>query len=269
MNEVEAYIRKAAQLRGMDPDGVVKAIMTEGGTSDPFRQSRVKKNGVYEPSYGPMQLLIGGEGTGFPRGLGNVALEMGIDPRTNWQGGIDVGLDTVINDGDWGQWYGVADNGLSPTIGLTPNSRALGKRGITLNSNPIASGGYASEGPMQEAHNRVVKPLTGPTNVADRPIADVKPAGTGLAGDLKGLLDKVGDFANTEKGGKAFETLAGAFGGGSSSGSSGAPEIAPSNLGASIASEQAARASSAQMLMSQILQKRRKAGGVPGLSLMG
>ena len=67
-DEMVAYIRQAASKRGMDPDKVVRALKTEGLGRDIW-QSNVRKNGVREPSYGPMQMLVGGKGTGFPEGL--------------------------------------------------------------------------------------------------------------------------------------------------------------------------------------------------------
>ena len=71
---IEAYIRQAAIARGIDPDIAVRVARSEGGLSDPVRQSDVVKGGVREQSYGPFQLYMAG-------GLGSRALAAGIDPR--------------------------------------------------------------------------------------------------------------------------------------------------------------------------------------------
>lgn len=82
--EIADYIRQSAAARGIDPDIALRVAMSEGGLKDPVRQSEVVKNGVREASYGPFQLYMGG-------GLGNKALEAGIDPRdpNQWRAGVD------------------------------------------------------------------------------------------------------------------------------------------------------------------------------------
>lgn len=251
MNEVEAYLRQAALLRGMDPDAVIRVVNTEGGVNDPFRQSLVKKGNLQEPSYGPLQLLIGGAGTGFPEGLGNQALKAGIDPRKDWKGGIDFGLDTAAREG-WGQWYGPKNAGLDRWYGL----KGAKPRGISL-------AGMPADGPKgQEMYPMAAPALPPPRNIADRfvkgvnDVIDSKPVQ-----DFSGFLSKLNGGAD----GTGFADLAAAFGGGSSGSS--APQIQPSGLGAAVSNEIAAKSSSAAALMQEILKKRR--GGTPGLSLMG
>lgn len=107
---IEAYIRHAAQKRGIDPEIALKVAMSEGGVSDPTRQSDVVKNGVREQSYGPFQLYMNG-------GLGNEALAAGIDPRKDWQGGIDFALDKAAQGG-WGPWYGAEKVGVTGRMGI-------------------------------------------------------------------------------------------------------------------------------------------------------
>ena len=107
---IEAYIRHAAKQRGIDPDTAVKVAMSEGGVTDPTRQSDVVKDGVREQSYGPFQLYMNG-------GLGNEALAAGIDPRTDWKGGINFALDKA-KEGGWGPWYGAAKVGVGERDGL-------------------------------------------------------------------------------------------------------------------------------------------------------
>lgn len=109
---IEAYIRQAAIARGMNPDVAVRVAKSEGGLTDPVRQSDFVKNGQREPSYGPFQLYMGG-------GLGNKALEAGIDPRdpNQWQRGVDFALDNAKKSG-WGQWYGAARAGIGNSEGI-------------------------------------------------------------------------------------------------------------------------------------------------------
>lgn len=145
--EVEAYIRQAAVARGMDPDKVMDVVLTEGGPEslrDPFRQSRVpikNKQGQvigYERSYGPLQLFIDG-------GVGNRAIASGKDPRKDWRGGIDVGLDVAAEDGSWKQWYGPQNAGLPLDWGL-PGSKALARHGASASAGraPAAIAGIGS-----------------------------------------------------------------------------------------------------------------------------
>lgn len=119
MTPLEEYIRKAAAARGIDPEIAVRVARSEGGLHDPIRQSGVMKNGVREPSYGPFQLLVGGNGTNFPEGLGNRALAAGIDPRNpnDAYRGIDFALDEASKKG-WGQWYGAKAAGLDNYAGI-------------------------------------------------------------------------------------------------------------------------------------------------------
>ena len=109
---IEAYIRQAAIARGIDPDIAVRVARSEGGLTDPVRQSDVVRNGVREQSFGPFQLYMAG-------GLGNRALAAGIDPRDpdQWQAGVDFALDEAKRAG-WGQWYGAAKAGIGNRTGL-------------------------------------------------------------------------------------------------------------------------------------------------------
>lgn len=115
---IEAYIRHAAAKRGIDPDTAIKVAMSEGGVSDPFRQSDVVKDGVREQSYGPFQLYMNG-------GLGNEALAAGIDPRQDWKGGIDFALDKAKELG-WGPWYGAKKVGITGRDGIGQGSGPSG-----------------------------------------------------------------------------------------------------------------------------------------------
>lgn len=149
----EQYIRQAAIARGIDPDIAVRVARSEGGVND-YIQSKVRKNGVQEPSYGPFQLLVGGQGTIFPEGMGNQMIrETGLDPRdpNNAHASIDFALDQAKNKG-WGQWYGAKAIGVTGKHGIgsqvaaqqssapqasgTP-APAMGEP-ITVGSSPVA-----------------------------------------------------------------------------------------------------------------------------------
>ncbi|MET0651206.1 MAG: hypothetical protein ABWY63_01725, partial [Hyphomicrobiaceae bacterium] len=110
--EIETYIRTAAVRAGIDPDIAVAVAKSEGGLTNPVRQSDFRKNGVREPSYGPFQLYMGG-------GLGNRALEAGIDPRNpaQWREAIDFALEEAAKKG-WGQWYGAKRVGIGEYEGI-------------------------------------------------------------------------------------------------------------------------------------------------------
>jgi hypothetical protein len=139
MNEVEAYIRQAAQARGIDPEIAIRALRGETNFSDPYMRSRAPRPksqkaeyGDTENSYGPMQLYISGTGAG----LGDRALAAGVDPRKNWKGGIDFGLDEVARVG-WDQWYGAKAKGVTGMMGVGKGN-PIGKYAqVTDTSNPI------------------------------------------------------------------------------------------------------------------------------------
>ena len=188
MNEIEAYIRQSAQARGIDPDIAVRVAMSEGGLKDPVRQSDFVKNGVREQSYGPFQLYMGG-------GLGNRALEAGIDPRDpeQWRAGIDFALTEAAKRG-WGQWYGAARVGIGSHEGIggavsksadSPYALQATAAPPHVNHPPnpqVGTGGYVAPGAPQTS------------------VADALAAPTAKAGDK----DKYGKAA-----GKAFAGIAG------------------------------------------------------------
>jgi len=167
--EIADYIRQAATARGIDPEIAVRVAMSEGGVKDPIRQSNVVKNGVREASYGPFQLYMGG-------GLGNKALEAGIDPRdpNQWRQGVDFALDQAATGG-WGPWYGAAKVGVGNRTGLD-NARAIGFN--RQSASPAAAAieqaapasGYVD--PVVSAPNSAASslaPLPAPVNVASAP----------------------------------------------------------------------------------------------------
>lgn len=167
-DEMEAYAREAAAARGMDPDKFVRALKTEGLARNTW-QSNVKKNGMREPSYGPMQLLVG-DGKNFPRGLGNKMIDQtGIDPSdpANWRASIDFGADTVAKEG-WSQWYGPKNAGLDRWYGVNKGAKPMG---LTVNSTPDRL--PMIDGPGDNTWNDMAR-----ANIDVRKNAGVDPANT-------------------------------------------------------------------------------------------
>lgn len=180
--EIADYIRQAATARGIDPNVALRVAMSEGGLKDPVRQSEVVKNGVREASYGPFQLYMGG-------GLGNKALEAGIDPRdpNQWRAGVDFALDQAVKGG-WSPWYGAAKVGIGNRDGLG-GARAIG---YGQSSAPTAApaaieavapaSGYVDPlvsapnyQPSAEVVNALVPPLTAARNIAPAPVVASQP----------------------------------------------------------------------------------------------
>lgn len=120
VSPVEQYIRMRAQAYGINPDIAVKVAKGEGGLQDPYRRgqgpaprSQAPGLGATENSFGPLQLYVSGTGAG----LGDRALAAGIDPRKDWQGGVDFALKEASKKG-WGQWYGAKAQGITGMMGI-------------------------------------------------------------------------------------------------------------------------------------------------------
>lgn len=200
MNPLEQYIRQAAAARGIDPDVAVRVAKSEGGLNDPIRQSGVMKGGVREPSYGPFQLLIGGNGTNFPEGLGNRAVAAGIDPRNpnDAYRAIDFALDEAGKKG-WGQWYGAKAAGLDNFAGIG---------GRPSGSLPQAPQMAAADGPKgQEAYPA---PVMGSMAIAQAPktsASPVPPAVLNAAAAPKSANDIFGMMAMAPQQGPQFSPV--------------------------------------------------------------
>jgi hypothetical protein len=122
-DEAQAFIIKKARELGKDPQEALRVWANEGKGA---WQSNYKKRGVREPSHGPMQLLSGGAGTGYSRGLGNeFQEETGLDPSDprTWQEGTDYALSHAAQGG-WGPWYGAKRAGAGPTWENAPQQTA-------------------------------------------------------------------------------------------------------------------------------------------------
>ena len=126
MNWLESYIRQAAQARGIDPAIALKVARSEGLAPGVW-QSNVMSRGRREPSYGPFQLLVGGPGTGFPRGLGNKFIETtGLDPRDpeTVKAQVDFALDEV-RTGGWSPWMGAKKLGITGFHGINRDAPVM------------------------------------------------------------------------------------------------------------------------------------------------
>jgi hypothetical protein len=119
VDATEHYIRQAAQARGIDPDTAVRVARSEGLARNTWQSNVNHPTRGREPSFGPFQLLVGGQ-NGWPTGLGNeFKNQTGLDPSDpkNRQAAIDFALDTASRDG-WRQWYGAAKVGVGRFDGI-------------------------------------------------------------------------------------------------------------------------------------------------------
>lgn len=166
VNSYEMLARKAAERHGVDWNIAKKVIGSEGGFNG-WIQSNVKdKRGVREPSYGPMQFLVGGGDTGFPEGLGNRFIEAtGMhpsDPKAA-EKYFDFGFKEVSQRG-WGQWYGAKKVGVGNWDGIgkrapvTPDATA--SAGAGANAQSFKTQATANAGTGVEATAKPFAPLT-------------------------------------------------------------------------------------------------------------
>ncbi|MBO0904218.1 phage tail length tape measure family protein [Jiella sonneratiae] len=119
VSDLAAYIRQAANVRGIDAETALRVARSEG-LGEGIWQSNYRRNGYREPSFGPFQLLKGGPGTGFGRGLGNAFMrDTGMDPADprSAYAGIDYALNHAAKNG-WGAWYGADKAGIGKWEGL-------------------------------------------------------------------------------------------------------------------------------------------------------
>src|SRR5262245_52217773 len=117
ISDMEAYIRRAAAERGIDPDTAVAVARSEGLQEGTW-QAKANLSYGRERSYGPFQLHIAPKGN--RPGLGNEMIaETGVDPSDpkNWKQGIDFALNHAAKDG-WGAWYGAKSIGVTGKMGI-------------------------------------------------------------------------------------------------------------------------------------------------------
>ncbi len=167
-----SFIEKYASAIGIDPGIALKVARSEGLGAGIW-QSNYSKGGFREPSFGPFQLLKGGQGTGFGTGLGNrFAAQTGLDPAdpANWQKSTAFALDQAKQSG-WGAWYGARKQGITGFDGIDRSAKSavgaldnltagtmdagkglnvlgggMGKLGNLLNKFPAAPAGGGSGG---------------------------------------------------------------------------------------------------------------------------
>lgn len=181
MNEIEAYIRQVAPRYGIDPDVAVAVARSEGGLHDPFRQGEAMLKYGREESYGPFQLHMRWGG------LGTRALAAGIDPRKDWQGGVNYALEEAGKRG-WGQWFGAARTGIG-------NYQGIGGKRQPVDTQAVAS---TTAGPTTVRHppNPTVGTggYTAPTvNTTPVPPAAAAKGSQPWAKSLSGLASSIGD----------------------------------------------------------------------------
>ncbi len=161
MTDLADYIRQAALARGIDPNVALRVAGGEGGLSNPFRhgegpapKSQAPGFGALENSFGPFQLYVSGTGAG----LGDRAVAAGIDPRKNWQGGVDFALDEAKRKG-WGQWYGAKANGITGMMGIGGAPGPTGGAPLAVASAGPTPAGIPASGPPQAFGDLVAPPV--------------------------------------------------------------------------------------------------------------
>jgi len=144
--EIEDYIRATAAAKGINPDVAVRVWKSEGAGGNPAEgwQSYASKNGMREPSYGPYQMLVGGEGTGYGTGMGNQFMsKTGLDPRdpNTWREQVGFALDKA-GTGGWTPWYGAKAAGISQWQGI--NGAPAGLAALQQQAMPSSAARMAS-----------------------------------------------------------------------------------------------------------------------------
>ena len=247
MTEIEAYIRAAAIARNINPDVAVQIAMTEGGVTDPYRQSEVIGPGGREQSYGPFQLYMNG-------GLGDQALKMGIDPRNDYKRGIDFALDVAAKKKSWADWHGARDNGISDSAGFSETTKPIGITLTSTNSNPSSVISNTVQVPDMVASSA-------PAPVTPAPVTPAAEEPKGWADKLKSIAE--GDDAKALVDNISGKGVSGADPKARSSGSDSIPSILPSLEASDMARMQSAQAMMAQLLMSKKRPRGLSLTGVP------
>lgn len=124
VQEMEAYIRQAAQARGIDPDIAIRVARSEGLAPGVWQATGMLDYGR-ERSYGPFQLHVAPKG--YRQGMGNDFVNAtGLDPSDpkNWKQGVDFALDNAATGG-WSPWMGAAKEDITGMMGIN-NGKAIG-----------------------------------------------------------------------------------------------------------------------------------------------
>jgi hypothetical protein len=165
---MEAYIRRAALARGIDPDTAVRVARSEGLAPGVWQ---AKANLAYgrERSYGPFQLHVAPQG--YRGGMGNdMIAQTGIDPSNpaNWQAGIDFALNGAARNG-WGAWYGAKKIGVTGMMGINGGRTVPVSTGQAMQPGAYTAGEYVPEHNYTPyAPNMNVQPAVGPPPVPKR-----------------------------------------------------------------------------------------------------
>jgi len=163
--EVEAYIRRAAAARGIDPEQAVRVARSEG------LNKGARAIGDNGSSFGPFQLHYGRMAGGLNAvdGLGDkFTRKTGLhasDPST-WQSQVDFSLDEA-RKGGWGPWHGWRG---SPFAGIgapaaamagTHDSSRTNTTTVTI-SNLVVNAGQAkdAEGVAREIGSALERSVT-------------------------------------------------------------------------------------------------------------
>lgn len=126
MTDIEAFIREAAAMRGINPDVAVRVCNTEGGVTEPARLGDFSGPPWYSgKSWWALQLHYGGAGTPYAAWGGSAGMGNGFTTLTGWQPGDPAawrdaaryGLNRA-RTGGWGAWYGAASVGIVDFVGI-------------------------------------------------------------------------------------------------------------------------------------------------------
>lgn len=162
---VEAYIRKAAIARGINPDTAVGVADGEGlGGSTPDRLTPGDFKNGKPTSFGPFQLHRGGPGsvgTEYEKATGHSA-----DDPAHWQEQIDFALSWAKKNG-WNAWYGRSKHNIGTREGLNydPSAASGSSKQVGGNVAPVNGvggldqnqGGATRSQPVTEAlRNQIV-----------------------------------------------------------------------------------------------------------------
>jgi len=254
MTEMEKFIRDYSASIGLNPEVVMQTVLNEGGRQSLqpegyARRSLVGGTGAgQEPSYGPFQMHM--------KHLGGRAKAAGYDPRDPNQAFnvAKFAMDEIKNKG-LGQWYGWKGD---------PWAAHRGGKGTTLNSVPVPQVAYndvpiagAGVGPGDVAGATLpTAPGVDPAvaTAPEPPKTPMEKLKSMLGGEKDATEDKSGTTG-------AFEDIAKGLSGQSSGESATSPiPVASSNIGMN--TPDPAMMASAQQLMNQLLQGRRKRYGI-------
>ncbi len=115
--EMEAYIRRRAVEKGIDPDIAVRVARSEGLRANTW-QSDLQQPYGREASYGPFQLHV--DPTGERPGMGNDFMAAtGLNPADpdTWDEGVDFALEQA-RKGGWSPWMGAAKEDITGFMGI-------------------------------------------------------------------------------------------------------------------------------------------------------